>query len=71
MLKSGQRIHESVRKAYGRIASAGTGCCGPQSSCCGGGRADDVAKGVGYSDAELATLPEADIVLIAIVGTAR
>ena len=53
-----QRIHQSVRKAYGRIASAGGGCCGPKSSCCGGGRVDDVAKGVGYSDAELATLPE-------------
>jgi len=53
-----QRIHASVKKAYGRIAATGSGCCGPQSSCCGGGRADDVAQGVGYSAAELATLPE-------------
>jgi len=53
-----QRIHQSVRKAYGRIAATGGGCCGPRSSCCGGGRVDDVARGVGYSDAELATLPE-------------
>ena len=30
----------------------------PASACCGGGRADEVAQGVGYSDAELATLPE-------------
>jgi len=42
----------------GRIAVTGGGCCGPQSSCCGGGRREDVARGVGYSDAELATLPE-------------
>jgi len=54
---SSHPIHESVRQAYGRIAVAGGGCCGPQSSCCGG-RAAEVALGVGYSDAELATLPE-------------
>jgi len=58
MLQTSQRIHASVKKAYGRIAANGGGCCGPQSSCCGGGRAKDVANGVGYSDAELATLPE-------------
>jgi len=49
--------HKSVMEKYGRIAVRGT-CCGPQSSCCGGGRATDVALGVGYSDPELATLPE-------------
>jgi len=50
--------HLKVQDAYGRIARIGGGCCGPQSSCCGGGRAEAVAQGVGYSDAELATLPE-------------
>ena len=50
--------HLKVQDAYGRIASLGGGCCGPRSSCCGGGRAGEVAQGVGYSDAELATLPE-------------
>lgn len=50
--------HLKVQDAYGRIASIGGGCCGPQSSCCGGGRAGAVAQGVGYSEAELATLPE-------------
>ena len=58
MLKTRQSIHDSVKQAYGRIAAAGGGCCGPQSSCCGGGSAEDVARGVGYSDAKLATLPE-------------
>jgi len=58
MTVSSHPMHESVREAYGRIAASGGGCCGPQSSCCGGGRATDVALGVGYSDAELATLPE-------------
>ena len=55
---SSHPTHAFVRKAYGRIAASGGGCCGPQSSCCGGGRASEVAQGVGYSDAELATLPE-------------
>jgi SAM-dependent methyltransferase len=50
--------HLKIQDAYGKIASIGGGCCGPQSSCCGGGRAEAVAQGVGYSDAELATLPE-------------
>lgn len=50
--------HLKVQDAYGKIARIGGGCCGPASSCCGGGRADSVAQGVGYSDAELATLPE-------------
>ena len=50
--------HLKIQDAYGRIASLGGGCCGPLSSCCGGARAAEVAQGVGYSDAELATLPE-------------
>jgi SAM-dependent methyltransferase len=50
--------HRKVQDAYARIARIGGGCCGPQSSCCGGGRAGEIAQGVGYSDAELATLPE-------------
>ncbi len=58
MTASDHPVHETVRQAYGRIAVGGGGCCGPQSSCCGGGRAAEVALGVGYSDAELATLPE-------------
>jgi SAM-dependent methyltransferase len=58
MTTSSHPTHTFVRKAYGRIAAQGGGCCGPQSSCCGGGQASSVALGVGYSDAELATLPE-------------
>lgn len=50
--------HLKVQDAYGKIARIGGGGCGPQSSCCGGGTAAKVAQGVGYSDVELATLPE-------------
>jgi len=51
-----EQIREAVRDGYGKIAKTGGTCCGP--SCCGSGAAEQVAKGVGYSEAELATLPE-------------
>ena len=47
-----------MRKGYAAIATGGGSCCGPAKSCCGTGDAASVAKAVGYSDAELATLPE-------------
>ncbi|BDU76438.1 arsenite methyltransferase [Mesoterricola sediminis] len=50
--------HTTVRKAYGKIASAGAGCCGPGSSCCGGARPSEVALGLGYAGDDLARLPE-------------
>jgi SAM-dependent methyltransferase len=55
---SNHPIHQAVRSAYSAIATVRGGCCGPQSSCCGGAGAETVALGVGYSDAELAALPE-------------
>ncbi|MCE9614754.1 MAG: arsenite methyltransferase [Lentisphaerae bacterium] len=55
-----ERTRAAVRKGYAAIAQGGGSCCGPakRSSCCGSGDAAGVAKTVGYSDAELATLPE-------------
>ena len=58
MTPSTNATHVVVRRKYGSIAAKGGSCCGPQSSCCGGGRAEQVALGLGYTDAELATLPE-------------
>jgi len=55
---SNHPTHLTVRRKYGSIAARSGGCCGPRSSCCGGGRAEEVARGLGYTDAELATLPE-------------
>ena len=52
-----QAVRETVRKGYAAIAQVGS-CCGTAKGCCGGGDAVAVAKGVGYTDAELATLPE-------------
>ena len=51
-----EQIREVVRDGYGKIAKTGGTCCGP--SGCGSGTADQVARVVGYSEAELATLPE-------------
>lgn len=60
-----ETVRERVRSGYAEIARAGGAstpagaCCGPQ-SCCGaaGATAEDLAQRVGYSEAELATLPD-------------
>ena len=44
-----------VREEYGKIARQGGSCCAPLSCC---GSADSVAAAVGYSDKELAGLPD-------------
>lgn len=49
------QIREAVRRGYSDIANSGGSC---SCSCCGSGSAADVAQAVGYSEAELATLPE-------------
>ena len=54
--KESQRAH--VREGYGRIAQEEGSCCAPKRTCCCGDNADALAKTVGYSDAELALLPE-------------
>ena len=52
-------IRQAVRNGYAKIASGGGGCCSPSAGCCGAESAvEDLAKRVGYSEAELATLPE-------------
>jgi SAM-dependent methyltransferase len=68
----GERVRETVREGYAKIAAAavadgsagadsGSGdadsCCRPSSSCCSSSP-DARAKDVGYSDAELAVLPQ-------------
>jgi len=50
-------VRGAVREEYGKIARQGGSCCGP-SSCCGSPSADSVVATVGYSDEELAGLPD-------------
>ena len=53
-------IKKKVREGYARVAKSGGSCCGPASSCsCGAGDlAQTVSKSIGYSDAEIASVPE-------------
>lgn len=52
-----QSVREKVRESYGTIARSGGSCCGGS---CGGSSAHvgSLARHVGYSEAELAALPE-------------
>src|SRR5271163_868820 len=52
-------IKDMVRARYGAIAAA-PACCAPSldASCCGEGAADEKSSRMGYSDAELAAVPE-------------
>lgn len=63
-LNNAQVVREHVRAGYAEVArtggmGSGSGCCSSQ-SCCGSVAtgADQLARSVGYSEAELATLPE-------------
>jgi ubiquinone/menaquinone biosynthesis C-methylase UbiE len=49
-------VVKNVRERYGAFATAGTSCCGPQTTrCCGTG---DVAATLGYDSADLDLLPD-------------
>jgi SAM-dependent methyltransferase len=48
-----QELKENVRKAYGKIASTGSGCCGGPAP-----KADAFAQGLGYTPEELAAVPD-------------
>lgn len=50
---------KAVRERYARAATQGDGCCEP--SCCGGdtaATAEEISQSIGYSDDQLAGLPE-------------
>lgn len=57
-----QAIRELVRDGYARVAAGSSSCCGPKSSCgCSGGQGpapEELAKQIGYSEAELNALPD-------------
>lgn len=51
-----ESVVKNVRERYGAFASAGTSCCGPQTtSCCATG---DVATSLGYDSVDLDLLPD-------------
>ena len=50
-------LRDMVRDRYAGVAREGVSCCGPSSSCCGGGSPVQVSRDVGYGEEELAAVP--------------
>ena len=52
-------IKKAVRESYARISEQGNSCCcGPSSPCCGStDTLQEISRGIGYSDEEIATVP--------------
>lgn len=51
-------IRRTVRDAYGAVARGRGSCCGSGSSCCGGSTAEQTSRTIGYTDADLASVPD-------------
>ena len=52
-------IKKTVRIGYGQIAKQGSSCCTHTNSCCGSADlAQDISRGIGYSEEELKAAPE-------------
>jgi arsenite methyltransferase len=53
-----KNIQQEVQKKYGEIAASSGSCCGPKESCgCSAPSAEDLSASVGYSAADLASIP--------------
>lgn len=54
-----KEIKSAVREGYAKIARQESSCCAPISSCCGGGDLKEtISKNIGYTDEELAMVPD-------------
>ncbi|GAB4280809.1 MAG: arsenite methyltransferase [Candidatus Rifleibacteriota bacterium] len=52
-------IRKNVAKTYGSIAKNGGSCCGPSTGCCSEISANpEISEKMGYSDSDLAAVPE-------------
>jgi SAM-dependent methyltransferase len=57
--ESNEKIRETVRRGYAKVAKTGSGCCGPKSSCCGGiNTAKNISEKIGYTEEEMQNVPE-------------
>ncbi len=53
------KIRKVVREGYAKIAKQSSSCCAPVNSCCGStDLAQDISKGIGYTEEELKAVPE-------------
>jgi len=54
-----EEIKKIVKQGYAKVAKANGSCgCGSSLSCCGGGSVADISKNLGYSDKDLASIPD-------------
>ena len=54
-----EEIKTVVRLGYAQVAKGGGSCCGPQTSgCCGVNVSKEISKGIGYSEAEINSVPD-------------
>ncbi len=53
-----QETRKVVREGYAKIAREQSSCCGSSNSCCGSAPADIISKRIGYSEEELASVPD-------------
>jgi arsenite methyltransferase len=54
-------VKESVKKAYGKIATSAGSCGCGEASCCGPSDPITISSSLGYSDRELKVLPESNL----------
>jgi arsenite methyltransferase len=51
-------IRKAVREGYARVAKQSSSCCAPKTTCCSGASMAETIRSIGYSDDELASVPE-------------
>lgn len=51
-------IKKTVKDRYGKIATSYQSCCGAVSSCCGSSEVNKIGHEIGYTDRELASVPD-------------
>jgi arsenite methyltransferase len=52
------QLRQSVREGYAKVAKGSGSCCGPSQSCCGSRTQKTTSRAVGYSEEELAAVPQ-------------
>jgi arsenite methyltransferase len=58
MPESEHEVRQAVQEGYAKVAKNAGSCCGPAQGCCGASAPEAVGRAIGYSEEELAALPE-------------
>jgi arsenite methyltransferase len=51
-------IQKIVRENYASVAKQGSSCCGPSNSCCSGNASEVAGRAIGYTAADMVSVPE-------------